>query len=999
MRRAVTLYIGGERADVSPDGLLLLNYAQSDLANPTIQRNSWSNDVTLPLTPANDKIFGHSFRLDRNAGPGGTGADFNASRKTSFSIYSAAGEILMAGYCKLASVDGDGYKVQLFGGLGDFIYGLAYDADGNKKTLASLDYLGGGDTELDFTINAQAVKDAWLMLESGGAITRSATEPNKELNKDGALTAVTNGCYVDTFQVAANDTYRVYCRQRSSALRAPIVAFDSGGTALQWWKEADANTPATITIKTPPGTSYIKVQGYTSVTPSVTLIAPQFSIINFAPAYNGIPDKDFNADKALAVPTDVGLPATSGTYHASAGGKTLVTLAEKVDEWAAKDLRSYLQRPVLSMRAFLDAVCNPSNNGGWNVTAPAAVQSLFDVWLTRPLLPSLGTYKQSGGDITITATPSAVTSAAKLMTYALADVPAGAVVSFRASLRLLLSLSGSPTADTLYANRINPSDPQKENWSVFFIQAVGYDSGNTAIAASPVTALLPGLIRTDTKTFAEERIGYTPVTITGQETTYTEVTRNTWSKVSSGVYRPAVDFGFEVSGPSIAKVEILVSRYTITIDPLTSKVSGKTTGSTFFPTSGLTATSYAESGGTSSSQGATATTEGSAALRSGALITKQMLLNTERTPADYLLAMCKTFGLYILADAADKTVQILPRGDFFQNKTIDLTARIDKSRGLEIQPLAFDAKWYEFKTEGSGGAFEEEYEQVEGVQYGIQRVDTGYDFDAEVKDVLVGIALRSCASVRGHGRYFYDVAVGGSFRPAPFLLPGCKQTLWNDAGEDTELDISVPGTGATITGTGYDATDRAEFRDADGKPRDGADVLLYNKDYYGAAVFISMADFRLTDDLAEMDTLAGGPCWLLGPGAAALSVPRFSRYAIRAYFPSPEEPLRQDIARSLDFGIPRQIDIPYIAKYVEDATIYARRWKAYIADRLSVHGKVLRCRVILDGLQVGPELLRCFWWYGGSIWVLNKISNYSLTTYDPAECEFIQVRDKNAYLA
>ena len=33
-----------------------------------------------------------------------------------------------------------------------------------------------------------------------------------------------------------------------------------------------------------------------------------------------------------------------------------------------------------------------------------------------------------------------------------------------------------------------------------------------------------------------------------------------------------------------------------------------------------------------------------------------------------------------------------------------------------------------------------------------------------------------------------------------------------------------------------------------------------------------------------------------------------------------------------------------------------------------------------------------------SLWVLNRISNYSLTTYDPVECEFVQVHDKNNYL-
>ena len=76
-------------------------------------------------------------------------------------------EILESGYCKLDSVTRKKgeieYQISLFGGLGSFLYSLAYDAEGNKRSLASLDYLGteNTDTELDFTINAENVAAAW----------------------------------------------------------------------------------------------------------------------------------------------------------------------------------------------------------------------------------------------------------------------------------------------------------------------------------------------------------------------------------------------------------------------------------------------------------------------------------------------------------------------------------------------------------------------------------------------------------------------------------------------------------------------------------------------------------------------------------------------------------------------------------------------------------------------------------------------------------------------
>ena len=100
---------------------------------------------------------------------------------------------------------------------------------------------------------------------------------------------------------------------------------------------------------------------------------------------------------------------------------------------------------------------------------------------------------------------------------------------------------------------------------------------------------------------------------------------------------------------------------------------------------------------------------------------------------------------------------------------------------------------------------------------------------------------------------------------------------------------------------------------------------------------------------------------------------------------------------SLDFGVPHQLDIPGV-RHSEGCTVYERGWKNYISDRYDVNTKVMTCRVNFAGIQVNQELLRKFYWYDNSLWVLNKITNYSLTTYDPVECEFVQVQDKNNYL-
>lgn len=77
---------------------------------------------------------------------------------------------------------------------------------------------------------------------------------------------------------------------------------------------------------------------------------------------------------------------------------------------------------------------------------------------------------------------------------------------------------------------------------------------------------------------------------------------------------------------------------------------------------------------------------------SNAPITKEMLLKTEASPADYLLSYAKMFGLYFVKDVDSKTITIYNRNSFFQNEVEDWTDKIDYSKDMTITPLLFDKK-------------------------------------------------------------------------------------------------------------------------------------------------------------------------------------------------------------------------------------------------------------------------------------------------------------------
>ena len=912
MRRKISLYIADNLVDLDDQSLILFNYTMEDLLNPTIVKNSYSHQITIKGTPNNNRLFGDIFRLDRVVTyNGGTlGTDFNPSQKTPFVIYNEMNEILESGYCKLDSVTRKKgeieYQISLFGGLGSFLYSLAYDAEGNKRSLASLDYLGtdNTDTELDFTINAENVAAAWNTNEYDGNI--------------------------DSI-----------------------------------WK-----------------------------------------VINFAPAYNGIPEGNFAADKALVVPSQVGLQdeITEGTgaeavKYGLKSGYAMVNLSQKYDEWSVKDLRSYLQRPVFSMRAFLEAIKKPLNNGGYVVNMPFLDKHDFipynRLWMTLPLIPSIGTAKKASGDLTLTLS-STPTSNHQIGRFTIVgSVPFGTKVTTNVNVKLQYFVTGVTDASLLRSSLRSYGTDTAGKQSVIFLQLVAYGSDGSIVGGSRVKSIFSWK-GTIPSTMAE-KCGYVPPFYNGNETFETSSIRaGAFHRIGSD-YQFEQELGFYVEAQDVAYYELHVTTYDITTYTSSggSRITGVSGGSNSlatlyrnFDTAFVPASAKIIQGDNPN----TITFTSAESLRSGAHITKSMLLSTSESPADYLLSFCKIFGLHILFDKSTNEITIMDRNDLYQDDTIDLTGRVDISKNIDIIPFVFTSKWYDLKLEGVGGAFFDEYRSIHGFDYGIQRINTGYDFNAETKDLLEGNVFKNAATILDKSKYYTTIKVGGQFRPSVFIDQGHTYTLWNTAGETLDTSVPVPPYSAVIEylneydHPGYDVelARKMEFRSRDGKPVDATNVLLFWEGHN------TYDYFNLSDDVPAMDILNDGvPCWILNPGSSTgLSIPIFQRYVYGSFW---------SVEASLDFGVPLEMDIPQI-NYREGTTIYSKFWKNYLRDRYDVNTKVMTCRVNFGGLQVGQELLRKFFWFDNSLWVLNKISNYSLTTYDPVECEFVQVQDKNNYL-
>lgn len=824
---------------------------------------------------------------------------FDPSARADFAIYADGGNVLMSGYAKLTEVIEKGavhtYALSLYGGLGSFLYNLTQRGDGERMTLADLDY-GGGDSELDFDITAQAVSDAWARL---------------------------------------------------------------GG---------DTSKPE------------------------------MWDIINFAPAYNGVPDGEFDPGKAVVVPTDIGFPDTVTIDNVNYGlrdGYALLNYPEAADEWAAKDLRSYLQRPVVSVWRIMQACADQENNGGWAVDLSDLETDwpYKDVWLTRPLLPSLGTYRQTSGGSVVTFDNTAVGQRVGL--FSITGTPAGMDTTIRMEFKPMLLFAGQ-TAARMYTRAAAVGMPNYSFGLLTFIQPIAYDSSNNIIAYGDVVTLCP-----NENIPAETLAGYVHFTPQGGAGFRPTRQDGDYDLATAGIYVGTRAVSCEVSGADIASVRIMQTAYMVGwydyTNVLTYSDGDGTDPCAYLFTDPSTSASNIQADAAATYDGSgTATWVSPSTLRSGAHITKRMLLSTDKTPAEYLVSICKTFGLYIVTNPSRKAVAIMRRSSFYDPGTVtDLTHRVDLSHEVHKLPLTYDARWYDFKHEIVKGAFAKEYAEGEGVEYGIQRVDTGYEFDAEAKDLLARSALRSCASVRDRSASWYIYTGAAGFLPTPLAVPpGGSYTLWDASGNALDTPINPGAVNAdpySLGKPGYDpAVSRAEFRNAENKPVPGEDVLLFGPTE-ALLDWHTLENFNLTDDLPAMDSILGKPCWVAATNTPGLQVPVFTRMKSSVILGE------RVVTLSLDFGIPRQVAIPDIT--YKAGTIYLKAWRDFMHDRLDVDNKVLRCRVNLDGLQVEPDLLRRFWWWRGSLWVLNSITNYSLTTYDTAECEFVQVRDIDNYVS
>lgn len=610
--------------------------------------------------------------------------------------------------------------------------------------------------------------------------------------------------------------------------------------------------------------------------------ATKWQYINFAPAYNGYP-KDFDADKVLINTQGSTCPVTynnNGTTGSSTGFPTVISqgdstyraynnyaigeLPKEMTEWEMRDLRSYLQRPVMSMKGFINAISNPINNGNYNVVLDSSFFNSDNpyyekAWVTLPQLKKDET--ETGVSAKTEVADNVLSIGSELgesydLRYYLTGLTPGAVYSgINVTFSFKTTIAGMEdevltTAVDYNAGGIFARDAAY--YSSIFVQLVGEDENGNPIAASPVYNFTSPYGKQKGWKFIfgnEYEAGqtlycgratfpdYVPV-LEPSSTRVTEtVMKGAFKRVTGNNYvwynQAGNQSAFTVSLTDKLEYHRVYFRVTKCYKWRDYKKNGNYDFNRFeerifgdFADDENQARnilmSYVPGGaGGYSIKAGTATTRTelvgsqvkytvtSDIVRSGDHISKGQLLNFDGTPCDYLLSYCKLFNLYLSKDIYSNTIYIRTRDSFYNGGTIDLEKYIDRSKEISVKPLAMDSRWYDFAyPEDEKGGAAEDYDFNYGVEYGKAKVQTTYEFDSSAVDLLKDNIYQNGVQVQESSKYFTLRTVRGNPRSSDyepktvptFLYNTIDYQLFRTPNDTLSSCVILPPSGYTQTG-------------------------------------------------------------------------------------------------------------------------------------------------------------------------------------------------------
>ena len=949
------LYIADELVDLDADSIITMNYLLEDSNNPTIVKNSFSKSITLPATANNNALFGHIYDLTRKTiidADNLTGINFNTLKRTPFKLFIDSA-LVESGYIQLIGINkingAPRYTIQAYGGLGDFFYNLMYDENGDRRNLASLNF----------------------------GFDRYTGDANNEMD------------FIINKEVVANA-----------------------------WASLPRDTRHDLA-----------------------------NAITFVPAYNGV-NKDFDASRALVNFVDndaMGLPNSvniDGTLYSAYNRYGLMEFKRPMDESEVRDMRSYLQRPALSVRSLFTACAKSENNGGYSVvlddsffneenalyhdayiTLPMLGRNVDDKSLTSTLPPMAGAL---GGDSN---------SFIRSITLGVVDVrdsPNNATITVTSPVTLKID------SQSAYKELFTDIDIYKyyeDNNTIEGVGLGGYYDIDRTINSAIVAQLLvydentktllgasPEVAFSNKGKFGRKWEVYSPLdsrdrgvvnhigsfTMVGDRLTFTTEDGHDAFPISVSVVR-----GTTTSMKVMMRLQRVYKKNYANIGNDASMLFADKIVNTkdgVLPSSML-ASGNLISGYLDETSVETVTTN-LPSISSGSKVTKDILLGSTASPADYILSYCKLFNLRFIKDVATKSITITP--NYFTGEVVNIHNRIDRGQAINITPNVFSTKFHRMALSQPKTYFSEKYSDANKLDYGQKRIDTGFTFNNDTEEVYKDNVFTSAVPCLAASRYYntyrnsngVEVFTPIADNPTLYLFANDRTNgiISTEVALTSAEYISQLNTTAFNVKKGYDLMPRmCYFRQTNDEQRESVDIsnnlVIFNHKQELRNSAGEEVEYWLTDDVAEMVTLNDGKsCYLLTKSATdRLGNIIALRYTSLPMFLSVKV-ANNNVVASFDFAKSKESYIPAIT-YPEEVTLYERYWSKFYNDRMDVDTRKVSCMVDLTGMQIDSKSLRKLYAFDNCVWLLSAIEDYDPTTDRLTRCEFIKVKDIDTYIS
>lgn len=722
-----------------------------------------------------------------------------------------------------------------------------------------------------------------------------------------------------------------------------------------------------------------------------------YGVINFAPTYNGYPDS-IDADKAIM--NFNGLTGFSSSVtidnktYSTNGGYALATLPAKLMAEEVRDYRSYLQTPVIRVKNIIEAICRKENNSGlydngyeveldsdfFNSSNPY----YYDSWMTLPLLTNLEFSTEGEGGSTAYTHNYAYVNPSQggyLYTFKLDEPVTGS--NKHISVEFDMAVTANCESDWLEMGSLDRCNA----YAVQLYASNSFTSTENILDGSKIEWCTHELMDGTKYTInnAIKKGVYTP-----KFNASSEYISGRWHKVSGTTTylfdkRIKLDCSLP-AGSTCFKIEIArsnssrneeakilydysvyneIRKIPVTLVPLSNSemlLSAGNEGASF----------------------------------SNRYITKQMLLGTDFSPCDFLLSYCKQFGLYIYKDRVEDKIYIKTRKNFYnRDKIVDIQDDIDRLKDITVKPLNIDYGFFALTNSGVSSSFYNDYVNKYGKVYGQKIIATGYDFNADTKN-LINSVFKGAVQAKEMSQYFY---IPNTTKVHPYMYNSVKYALYENGDyESGSTDVKAPFKAIAdefnpydTEFPGYDYISQAMFYDASKKALGTEYTLLF---FDGYEDIPSSYNWNLTDDISAMYKLNNNPCWLMTTSSAdtngntiALPITHFPKFS-RWYEGN------KWMIYSWDFGSPRELYVPNMTNN-DEGNIYWNYFKTYYEDAYDVNSKIVNAYVINKDFT--QDDLRNFYWFDNSIWRLNKIEDYNVTSFEGTKCEFVKVQDVNNY--